>query len=65
MSHLTFSLESTIGLGECDLLMDYVEKGYEEHSHWLIYLHIDPSMDGLRDRFRVSKTSCGVSACRI
>jgi hypothetical protein len=26
-----------------------LEKAYEEHSNWLIYLHIDPSMDGLRD----------------
>jgi hypothetical protein len=26
-----------------------LEKCYEEHSHWLIYLHIDPSMDVLRD----------------
>jgi hypothetical protein len=26
-----------------------LEKCYEEHSHWLIYLHIDPSMDALRD----------------
>jgi serine/threonine protein kinase/tetratricopeptide (TPR) repeat protein len=41
-----------IGLGECDRAMDYLEKAYEEHSHWLIYLHIDPSMDGLRDHPR-------------
>jgi serine/threonine-protein kinase len=38
-----------IGLGENDRAIDYLEKCYEEHSHWLIYLHIDPSMDGLRD----------------
>jgi serine/threonine protein kinase/tetratricopeptide (TPR) repeat protein len=38
-----------IGLGENDRAMEYLEKSYEEHSHWLIYLHIDPSMDGLRD----------------
>jgi serine/threonine protein kinase/tetratricopeptide (TPR) repeat protein len=37
-----------IGLGEDDPAMEYLEKAYEEHSHWLIYLHIDPSMDGLR-----------------
>jgi TolB-like protein/tetratricopeptide (TPR) repeat protein len=37
-----------IGLGEDDRAMDYLEKSYEEHSHWLIYLHIDPSMDNLR-----------------
>ena len=37
-----------LGLGEDDRAMDYLEKSYEEHCHWLIYLHIDPSMDGLR-----------------
>jgi eukaryotic-like serine/threonine-protein kinase len=37
-----------IGLGEEDRAMEYLEKSYEEHSHWLIYLHIDPSMDALR-----------------
>jgi tetratricopeptide (TPR) repeat protein len=38
-----------IGLGENDRAMEYLERSYEEHSHWLIYLHIDPSMDALRD----------------
>jgi eukaryotic-like serine/threonine-protein kinase len=37
-----------IGLGENDCAIEYLEKSYEEHSHWLIYLHIDPSMDALR-----------------
>jgi eukaryotic-like serine/threonine-protein kinase len=41
-----------IGLGENDRAMEYLEKSYEEHSHWLIYLHIDPSMDGLRSNPR-------------
>ena len=41
-----------IGLGENDRAMEYLEKSYEEHSHWLIYLHIDPSMDRLRDNPR-------------
>ena len=41
-----------IGLGENDRAIEYLEKSYEEHSHWLIYLHIDPSMDGLRDNLR-------------
>ena len=36
------------GLGEGDRAVEYLEKCYEEHSHWLIYLHMDPSMDGLR-----------------
>ncbi len=41
-----------IGLGEDDRAMEYLEKSCEEHSHWLIYLHIDPSMDGLRSNPR-------------
>jgi eukaryotic-like serine/threonine-protein kinase len=41
-----------IGLRENDRAMEYLEKSYEEHSHWLIYLHIDPSMDELRDNLR-------------
>jgi serine/threonine protein kinase/tetratricopeptide (TPR) repeat protein len=38
-----------IGLGENDRAVEYLEKSYEEHSHWLIYLHVDPSMDDLRN----------------
>jgi eukaryotic-like serine/threonine-protein kinase len=38
-----------IGLRELDRAMECLENSYEEHSHWLIYLHIDPSMDDLRD----------------
>jgi len=41
-----------IGLGEHDRAIDYLERAYEEHSHWLIYLHIDPSVDDLRDHRR-------------
>jgi serine/threonine protein kinase/tetratricopeptide (TPR) repeat protein len=41
-----------IGLGEDDRAIEYLEKSYEEHSNWLIYLHIDPSMDGLRSNPR-------------
>jgi eukaryotic-like serine/threonine-protein kinase len=41
-----------IGLGENDRATEYLEKSYEEHSHWLIYLHIDPSMDALRSNPR-------------
>ena len=37
------------GLGENEHAMEYLQKCYEEHSHWLIYLHLDPAMDGLRD----------------
>ena len=38
-----------IGLGENDRAIEYLEKSWEEHSHWLIYLPMDPSMDSLRE----------------
>ncbi len=41
-----------VGLGDNDRAIEYLQKSYEEHSHWLIYLHIDPSMDGVRDNPR-------------
>jgi eukaryotic-like serine/threonine-protein kinase len=41
-----------IALGENDRAIEYLEKSYEEHSHWLTYLHVDPSMDRLRDDLR-------------
>jgi serine/threonine-protein kinase len=41
-----------IGLGNNDRAIECLEECYEEHSHWLIYLHIDPSMDGLRQNPR-------------
>ena len=41
-----------IGLGENDRAIEYLEKSFEEHSHWLIYLHLDPGMDVLRGHSR-------------
>jgi TolB-like protein/Tfp pilus assembly protein PilF len=43
-----------VGLGENDRAIECLEKSYEEHSHWLIYLHMDPGLDTLRSnpRFR-------------
>jgi len=38
-----------IGLGENERAIESLEKSYEEHSHWLIYLRLDPSMDALHD----------------
>jgi eukaryotic-like serine/threonine-protein kinase len=37
-----------VGLGENDRAIECLEKSYEEHSHWLIYLHMDPGLDALR-----------------
>ena len=41
-----------VGLGEHDSAMGFLEQSYTERSHWLIYLHIDPSMDPLRSNPR-------------
>jgi serine/threonine protein kinase/Tfp pilus assembly protein PilF len=41
-----------LGLAQQDRAMDYLEKAKQEHSHWLIYLHIDPAMDTLRSNPR-------------
>jgi len=41
-----------VGLGEEARAMEYLEKSYEEHSHWLMYLHMDAGMDGLRSNLR-------------
>jgi len=38
-----------VGLGENELAIEYLERCYEEHSHWLIYIDKDPSLDALRD----------------
>jgi tetratricopeptide (TPR) repeat protein len=38
-----------VGLGKNDRALEYLEIAYEEHSHWLTYLHMDPGMDALRD----------------
>ncbi len=41
-----------VGLGENDRAIESLEKSWEEHCHWLIYLHLDPSMDDLRSDLR-------------
>jgi eukaryotic-like serine/threonine-protein kinase len=41
-----------VGLGEHERAIEYLEKSCAEHCHWLIYLHIDPSMDDLRNNPR-------------
>jgi hypothetical protein len=46
-----------IGLKEDDRALAYLEKCYEEHAHWLIYLHLDPSMDGLRSNLHFQDLS--------
>jgi tetratricopeptide (TPR) repeat protein len=56
-----------IGLGDNDRAIEYLEKSYQEHSHWLIYLHLDPSMDGLRSdpRFQDLLKRVGLPALNL
>ena len=49
-----------VGMREDDRAMEYLEKSYEEHSHWLMYLHIDPSMDALRSNPRFQNLLCRI-----
>ena len=37
-----------IGLLETDRAIEWLETAYKERSHWLLYIHSDPSMDTLR-----------------
>jgi eukaryotic-like serine/threonine-protein kinase len=41
-----------VGLGEADRAMECLEKAYEERAHWLMYLHLEPGMDSLRENRR-------------
>jgi eukaryotic-like serine/threonine-protein kinase len=52
------------GLGENERAIEYLEKCYQEHSHWLIYIDKDPSLDGIRDdpRFQVILRRIGLPA---
>ena len=56
-----------VGLGEHDIALEYLEKCYQEHSHWLIYLHMDPNMDSLRGnpRFQNLLQRVGLPALAI
>jgi serine/threonine protein kinase/tetratricopeptide (TPR) repeat protein len=38
-----------LGIAENYRALEYLLRSYEEKSHWLHYLHIDPGMDTLRD----------------
>ncbi len=55
-----------VGLREHDLAIACLEKCYAERSHWLIYLHIDPAMDPLREdpRFQDVLRRIGLPASR-
>jgi len=56
-----------VGFGEYDRAFEFLEEAYKEKSHWLTYLHIDPSMDTLHDepRFRSLVGSIGLPLPQI
>jgi serine/threonine-protein kinase len=49
------------GLGDRDAALDLLEKGYQERTHWMALLQVDPRLDPLRDsaRFRRVLDSMG------
>src|SRR5262249_21667969 len=46
-----------VGLDEKDRAIDCLERAFDEHSHWLLYLHLDPGMDELRSNSRFQDIS--------
>ena len=51
-------------LEEKDRALEWLERAYDERSYWLIYLGVDPLLDGLRDdaRFTSLMRRVGLSA---
>ena len=41
-----------LGLGEKEQAYEWLEKGLEERSAWMVYLNMDPRLDGLRSEVR-------------
>ena len=37
-----------VGLGDKDQTFEWLERAYQDRSHWLIWLKIDPRFDSLR-----------------
>jgi hypothetical protein len=44
-----------MALGDLDAEFDWLEKGYDDRSEWLLWLPIDPSYDGQRSDPRYKK----------
>ena len=40
------------GLGETDAAFSWLDRAFEERSHWLVWLHLDPRWGGMRTRAR-------------
>ena len=52
--HISESLfaEAYIGLGEKDEAMAWLERAYEEHDQWMVYINSYPGWDDLRSEPR-------------
>ena len=52
--HISDSLfaEAYIGLGEKDKAMEWLERAYEEHDQWMVYIKAYPGWDALRSEPR-------------
>jgi tetratricopeptide (TPR) repeat protein len=37
-----------VGLGDTDQTMEWLQRAYEDHSAWLIWIKLDPRFDGIR-----------------
>jgi tetratricopeptide (TPR) repeat protein len=43
------------GLGEVELALDLLERGYEERTHWMALLRVDPRLDPVRGHPRFAR----------
>ena len=41
-----------LALGEKDQAFDWMQKAYDDHSAWLVYLKVDPLFDSVRQDAR-------------
>ena len=44
-----------VGLGDKERAFEWLLKGYEERSHWLVFLKVDPKLDPIRSDTRYQK----------
>ncbi len=40
------------GLGDMQNALDYLERAFDEGSHWMVFLQVDDRLDPLRDQPR-------------
>jgi hypothetical protein len=39
-----------LALGDADSAVEWLERGYAERDHQMVFLKVDPRLDGLRER---------------